>query len=161
MFYCSILSIQIKHMSAIRTTKQIEAILVGNQMETCLHNGVKLWPFVHKVSIQFHSNVTYKLALFLTCIQSMLHNCAHQLLWFCNNNGTAHESKLVSLQCHLQHLDVFLSSIPSNWSYICWLEDIYSPVVFLLGLENDTILFWDCCHILSPFLCGARFYPMH
>ena len=42
MFYCSILSIQIKHMSAIRTTKQIEAILVRNQMETCLHNGVKL-----------------------------------------------------------------------------------------------------------------------
>ena len=41
-FYCSILTIEIKHMSAIRTIKQIEAILVGNQMETCLHNGVKL-----------------------------------------------------------------------------------------------------------------------
>ena len=37
-----ILGIRIKHMSAVRTTKQIEAIVAGNQMETCLHNGVKL-----------------------------------------------------------------------------------------------------------------------
>ena len=29
-----------------------------------------------------------------------------------------------------------------------------------LGLENDTILFWVCCHIL-PFLCSRHFYPMH
>ena len=41
-FYWSILTLQIKHMSARRATKQIEAILVGNQMETCLPNGVKL-----------------------------------------------------------------------------------------------------------------------
>ena len=130
-------------------------------METCLHNGVKLWPFVHKASIQFHSNVTYKLTLLLTCIQSMPHNYAHQLLWFCDNNCHTHESKLVSLQCHLQHLDGCRSSIPSNRCYISGLVDIQSPVVFLLGLENDTILFWDCCHILSSALGSGRFYPMH
>ena len=35
----------------------------------------------------------------------MPHNYAHQLLWFCDNNWNTHESKLVSQQCHLQHLD--------------------------------------------------------
>ena len=147
-------------MSALRTTKKIEATSVGNGMETSLLKGVILWPFVHKGSIQFHSNVNHRMTLFLTCIQSMHHSYAHQLLWFCNNTCKTHESKLVSVQYHLQHLDVCLSSIPSNQCYICGLVDIELPVVFLLGLENDTILLWDCCHTFALFE-SAGFYPLH
>ena len=52
--------------------------------------------FIHKVSIQFQCNVSNRVTLLLTCIQSMPHNYAQQLLWFCDNICNTHESKLVS-----------------------------------------------------------------
>ena len=88
--------------------KKIEEISVRNQMEYLLsfHSDLSVvdpfewqWStsrFVHKVSIQFHSNVSNSVTLFLTCIQSMKHSHALQLLWFCDNICNTHESKLVS-----------------------------------------------------------------
>ena len=63
---------------------------------TRFNDSGPLWPFVHKVSIQFHSNVSNSVTLLLTCTQSMPHNYAHQLLWFCDNICNTRESKLVS-----------------------------------------------------------------
>ena len=116
-----------------------------------------------KASIQFHSNVTYKVDTFLnryttyapqlrTSIVVVFETTIVIRPWKQTRLFTMPSSKF---GCAAVHPSRQISVTSLDW------RTFNLPVVFLLRLENDTILLWDCCHILSFLFGSPRFYPMH